>query len=235
MAKPSNPPPAAAELRNPKHRAVAEAFIRDPARVGWRAYKSVFPGTSEHAAQTSWSRLLRKAEFSGYLDRLKAAATDATVMDLREVLAEQSKIGRANMRDLVHIGVSDNIAADVAALAPEQSAAIQEITVESYSEPGAASADEALEDQPQGGALKRRKRKKAELRVVKRIKLKLHSKASALAELRAHHEPTRHEHTGAGGKPIEHKVELSPLEVARRIAFALERGRRELEKKGSKP
>lgn len=193
-----------AELRNPKHRAVAEAFIRDPQRIGWKAYKAVFPGTSKHAAETSWSRLLKRAEFSAYLDQLKAAAADATVMSLREVLAEQSKIGRADMRDFVQIGTADSVHEAVNDLAPEQSAAIQEITVETYLE---GHGDDA--------------------KTVKKVKFKLHSKASALAELRAHHEPHKHEHTGKDGKPIEVKsAPPTDLELVRRIHFILTKASR---------
>lgn len=202
-------------LSNPKHESVAQAFIRDPARIGWHAYKAVFTGCSDRAAQTAWSRLLKKPEFSARVDELLASAADASVMELREVLQELSNLGRANMRDFVQIGLADDLEAAIAGLTPQQSAAIQEITVESYDEPG--EADEKLEDQPHGGKLKRRA-----ARQVKRIKFKLHSKHAALAELRAHHEPQRHEHTGAGGGPIEKKTAEGELDLVRRIAFALE-------------
>lgn len=198
-----------AALSNAKHDAIAQAFIRDPQRIGWKAYKAVFPGTSDHAAQTSWSRLLKKAGFRARIEELKAAAADVAVMDLREVLAELSKLGRANMQDFAHIGSSDNVVGDIAELTPEQAAAIQEITVETYLE---GRGDDA--------------------KTVKRVKFRLHSKPAALAQLREHHEPQRHEHTGKGGGPIKTKdvSEHTPLEVARRIIFALERGRRELAK-----
>lgn len=196
-------------LSNAKHEAVAQAFVRDPQHVGWRAYKAVFTRSTRHAAETSFSRLLKNAEFSGRLDELKSAAADRAVMDLQEVLAEQSKIGRANLRDFAHLGTSDHIVKDIERLAPEQTAALQELTVETYLEG-----------------------KGKDAKTVRRVKFKLHSKPSALAELRAHHEPQKHEHTGKDGGPIKTKdvSELSPLEVARRIAFALERGRREMEK-----
>ena len=57
------------------------------------------------------------------------------------------------------------------------------------------------------------------------IKIKLHDKQAALVNLGKHLGMfvEKHEHTGANGGPIETK-ELSSLEVARRIAFALAAG-----------
>jgi hypothetical protein len=37
-------------LANPKHEAVAQAFIADPERIGWRAYSQVYPKSSQRAA-----------------------------------------------------------------------------------------------------------------------------------------------------------------------------------------
>lgn len=192
-------------LSNPKHEAVVRAYIGDPERIGSRAYCAVFPKASPRAAQTAWSRLLKKAVFKARLAEVEAEiaakALDAAVMSLREVLGEQSKIGRADMRDFVHLGLTDDLAGAVEDLPPEKTAAIQELTVETYVEGRGKAA-----------------------RTVKRVKFKLHSKAYALSELRAHHEPQRHEHTGADGKPIETKdltERPSDIEIARRLAFLL--------------
>lgn len=215
-------------LSNPKHEAVVHAYIRDPSRIGWKAYKSAFPKAKQHAAQTAWSRLLRKAGFSARIAELLEAAADDAVMCLNEILVEFSKVGRADMRDFVHLALSDNLVEAVNGLAPEQSAAIQELTVESYTEPDErATTDEVLEGQANGGGLKRRKRED-KVRVVKRVKLKLHPKLQALSELRDHFTPKRVEHTGKDGKPIQTEAvgELTDLELARRIAFALEQGAR---------
>jgi hypothetical protein len=38
-------------LENTKHEAVAQAYMADPAKVGWRAYKAVYPKSSRHAAE----------------------------------------------------------------------------------------------------------------------------------------------------------------------------------------
>lgn len=186
-------------LPSAKHEAVAQAYIKDPSRVGWRAYQAVYPKSSQRAAETAMGRLLKNAAFSSRIAELLAAAADATVMDLREVLAELSKLGRSNIQHVAHILVSDDVVADVKALPPEQSAAIAELTVESYQE-------FAGEDAPP--------------RTIKRVKFRLHDKRGALSELRKHHEPVKHEHSGKDGGPIETK-EVSDLEAARRIAFLL--------------
>lgn len=206
-------------LSNSKHEAVVRAYIADGERIGSRAYSAVFPKASRRAAETAWSRLLRSAVFAARIAAVEAeiaaAAIDSAVMSKHEVLAELSKLGRANMRDFVQIGVADDVVAAIADLPPEQTAAIQELTVESYSEPG----EELLQDQAHGGSLKRRTS-----RVIRRVKFKLHSKQAALAELRSHHEPQKHEHSGKDGKPIE-TVDVSErpsdIEIARRIHFLL--------------
>jgi hypothetical protein len=65
-------------LANAKHEAVAQAYVADPERIGWRAYRKVYPNSSRHAAETAWTRLLKIAEFSARLAELaEAAAQDA--------------------------------------------------------------------------------------------------------------------------------------------------------------
>ena len=55
-------------LSNQRHEGVAQAYIADPEKVGWKAYKKVYPKSSQHAAETGFSRLLLKnAEFASRL------------------------------------------------------------------------------------------------------------------------------------------------------------------------
>lgn len=194
-------------LSNPKHDAVALAYIRDPSRIGWKAYQAVYPNSSETAARTAWTRLLKKADFSARIAELNAKAADSAVMDLREVLAELSKLGRSNMQDFTVRGDdTGEVIASLQDLERDHAAAIQELTVETYIE---GHGDEARE--------------------VKRVKLKLHDKRGALAELRRHHEPQKHEHSGKDGNPIETKdvtERPSDLEIARRVAFLLSQATR---------
>jgi len=198
-------------LKNAKHEAVLAAFIANSDRVGWRAYQSVYPNSSQRAAETAWSRLMKDAEFSARHDELVGAVTEeakrAAVMDLTEVLEELSKLGRSNIQNVV---VRSDDTADVvqslSEMAPEHAAAIKSLTIETYME-GAGE----------------------EAREVKKLRFELHDKKGALSELRRHFEPDKHEHTGKDGKPIEVADATEPLDeldVARRIAFLLERAAR---------
>lgn len=196
-----------AALRNAKHEAVLAAFIADAERVGWRAYRAVYPKSSQRASETAWSRLLKSAEFKARHDELlaavMAAAKSKAVMDLSEVLEELSKLGRSNVQRML-VGGDDTaeVVASLRALAAEDAAAIQEIVVDAYVEGAGEDARE-----------------------VKRVRLKLHDKRGALAELRRHYEPSKHEHSGKDGAPIKTE-EVSATEIGRRIAFALAQAQR---------
>jgi hypothetical protein len=50
-------------LSNQRHEAVALAYIADPEKIGWRAYQSVYSKSSRPAAESGFSRMLRKAKF----------------------------------------------------------------------------------------------------------------------------------------------------------------------------
>jgi phage terminase small subunit len=148
-------------LSNAKHEAVARALIADPKSVGWRAYKSVYPKCSRHAAETGYTRLSKNAAFAARLDELQAAAAEGAVATWREVLEELTRIGLANMADYVG---KDDIPLSVQKLTRDQAAAIQEYTVEQYVE---GNGDNA--------------------KTVKRIKIKLANKRDALVDLGRHH------------------------------------------------
>ena len=148
-------------LSNAKHEAVARALIADPKSVGWRAYKSVYPKCSRHAAETGYTRLSKNAAFAARLDELKAVTAEGAVATKREVLEELTRIGLANMADYVG---KDDITLPVQRLTRGQAAAIQEYTVEQYVE---GNGDNA--------------------KTVKRIKIKLANKRDALVDLGRHH------------------------------------------------
>ncbi len=205
---------AADPLQNAKHEAVLQHFFADPKRIGWRCYQLVYPNSSQRAAETGFSRLLKTAEFGERLAWLQKSAAAGNVMDLNEVLVELSKLGRSSIKNVIVRGDDTaDVVKQLENLPDEAAATIQELTVETYVEGSGKDA-----------------------RQVKRVKVKLHSKHAALAELRNHHEPHKHEHTGAGGGPMQHEVddkrELSELELGRRILFTLERAARAKPKKG---
>lgn len=204
-------------LKNAKHEAVAQTFFADPQRIGWKAYKVHYPRSSQRAAETGFSRLLKNAEFLARIAELDEAAAGAKVMELHEVLLELSRLGRSNLKHcLVGADNTADVVANIRDLPDEHAAAIQELTVDYYTE---GRGDDARE--------------------VKRVKIKLHNKLGALSELRRHYEPQKH--ADPDGRPLgtgaaETLAEnLTDLEIARRIAFALEKGAREAAAKAKKP
>jgi hypothetical protein len=84
-------------LPNQRHEAVALAYVTDPQKIGWRAYQSVYSKSSQHAAETGFSRMLKNAEFCARIAELQAeAATDAKIT-LESLLREASDIQTAAM------------------------------------------------------------------------------------------------------------------------------------------
>lgn len=199
---------AAIPLQNAKHEAVLQHYFSDAERVGWRCYQRVYPKSTQKASSAAFSRLLKTANFAERLVWLQKSAASSNIMDLNEVLSELSKLGRSSIKKVIVGGdTASDVVESLRSMEDDDAATIQELTIETYVEGGG---DDARE--------------------VKRVKVKLHSKHAALSELRRHHEPDKHEHTGAGGGAIEHHhdvdVGMSDLDIARRIAFALEKGAR---------
>lgn len=203
---------AAKPLQNAKHEAVLQAYIADRQRVGFKAYLAVYPQSSDAAAKTGFSRLLKNADFAARLQHLDAEITarvvDDSVMSAREVLQELSKLGRSSIKNVIVSGDdTSDIVKSLRDMADEHAATIKTLTFETYVE----GAGEDARD-------------------VKRVKLELHDKRGPLRDLAQHHKllTEKHEHTGKDEGPIEVKdvTEMSDLELARRIAFTLERGAR---------
>src|SRR5258708_34338275 len=82
-------------LTNGKHEAVAVAYIADPERIGWRAWKKVYPKSARHTAENCFSRLMKKDEFSARLAELAEAAAQGAGASAHEALGELSRHGRA--------------------------------------------------------------------------------------------------------------------------------------------
>jgi phage terminase small subunit len=151
-------------LANAKHEAVAQAYLVDPKKVGWRAYKSVYRKSSRHAAETGFGRLLKDREFAARVAELNAAAAEGAVASARQVLEELTKIGMASMLDYMRIGADGNPVLDFSTLTEDKAAAIHEVIVETYMD---GRGDDARE--------------------VKKVKFKLYDKPAALAALGRHH------------------------------------------------
>ena len=79
-------------LSNQRHEAVAEAYIADPERVGWKAYKKVYPKSSQHGAETGFSRLLKNVEFAARLAELQHTAATHAEITLETLLRETAEI-----------------------------------------------------------------------------------------------------------------------------------------------
>lgn len=210
-------------LANAKREAFARAIVAGASQR--EAYLAAgYKPRTDAAADTAASRLLSEVEVARRVNALKAAAADKTVMDLKEVLQELSKLGRSSIQDMVNVGGDDSgdVIQSLRDMKPEHAAAVQELTIETYLDAGA-EPDEMQEPQGHGGSLRRRRG-----REVKKVKIKLHDKRAALSELRRHLEPVKHADpdgrplgTGAAEAAAE-RDQLSELELARRIAFALE-------------
>jgi len=209
-------------LKNAKHEAVLQAYILDPKRIGFRAYLSVYPKSSEAAAQTGFSRLLRNAGFAARLAFLDARVTEQVVersaITVERVIDELAKIGFANMGDYFRAGDDGVPRLRVSELNRDQLAALQEVTCEEEIEPG-----ESDDDNPT---------------IVRKTKFKLWDKRAALVDIGKHLGAFKDkvELTGKDGGAVEVKTEdLSQLELARRIAFALEAGARAAAKAAPAP
>ena len=116
----------------------------------------------------------------------------AASLSRRQVLEGLSRLASSNMHD--YFGEGD-VTLPVAALTRDQAAAIQECTVEHYTE---GSGDSA--------------------RQVKRIKFKLADKRAALVDLGRHHKlfTDKFEHGGKDGGPIEGRITVEFVEAPKR-------------------
>lgn len=144
-----------------KHEAVALAYLTDPQHIGWRAYQSVYPNSSQHGAETQFSRLLKNVEFAARLAELGQQAAQGAVMTATEVLEGLTVLARSNMQD--YVGAHGQVL-DVGQLTRQHAAAIHELTSDTYMDGGG---DDARE--------------------VKRVKLRLYDKRAALVDLGKHH------------------------------------------------
>jgi hypothetical protein len=75
-------------LSNQRHEAVALAHISDPEKIGWRAYQSVYSKSSRPAAESGFSRMLRKAKFCARVAELQAGAAADAEITLEGLLRE---------------------------------------------------------------------------------------------------------------------------------------------------
>jgi hypothetical protein len=128
---------------------------------------------------------------------------------LDHVVEELATLGFANMDDYVSLTSGGEPFVDLSKLSRHQMAAIQEVTVEDFTDG-----------------------RGPDVRKVRRVKLKLHDKRGPLVDLGKHFGGfvNRTELTGRDGGPVEHAAvtvaAIGVVEAARRIAFAFSRAAR---------
>jgi phage terminase small subunit len=151
-------------------------------------------GYSAKTAQEQGSRLLSNVMVAAAIEVAQEARAQRTEITADRVLTELAKLGFANMADYMRASPGGDPYLDFSELTRDQAAALQEITVEDFKD---GRGDEA--------------------RDVRRVKFKLADKQAALVALGRHLGifVDKHEHTGAGGGPIETSA-LTPEERARR-------------------
>lgn len=144
-----------------KHRekAFALAYIKDPNAT--RAAIAV--GLSPKGAHTEGCKLLKKPYVADLLQKHRQRLEDRTQVTVERLLAELGKVAFASMADYFTVDDEGQPQLDMSQLAPEQWAAIGEITTEVYW------------DGP-----------KDQQREVKRTKFKLHDKLGAIDKALRH-------------------------------------------------
>ncbi len=143
------------------------------------------------------------------VQEIQAAAAKRAEITIERTLLELAKIGYVDIRKAVRWG---------------EGIAIKDGEGNETISNGAAMLDSAEIDDDTAAAI-------AEVAQTRDgVKIKFHDKLGALEKIGKHLGMfvDRHELTGKDGGPIE-VADLSPLEMARRIAFSLEKGRRALE------
>jgi phage terminase small subunit len=157
-------------------------------------------GYSAKTAQEQGSRLLSNVMVAAAIEVAQEARAHRTGVTADRVVAELAKIGFANMADYLRANPGGDPYLDFSALSRDQAAALQEVTVEDYTEG-----------------------RGEEKRDVKRVKFKLADKRAALVDLGRHLGlfVDRHEHSGPDGRPIQ-VDQLTPEERAKRALALLD-------------
>jgi phage terminase small subunit len=140
-------------------------------------------GYSEHTAKQIGTENLSKPAIADAIAAAQAKQSKRTEVTADRVVAELAKLGFANMADYMRGHPDGDPYLDFSSLTRDQAAALQEVTVDRYTEGGGEDARE-----------------------VKRVKFRLADKRAALVDLGKHlgiFKPERIEVSGPGGEPIE--------------------------------
>ncbi len=167
----------------PKQKRFVEEYLADKELNATKA--AINAGYSEKTARQQGARLLTNVDIQNAIQEAQNKRSERVEITQDDVLKELIKLGFSNMLDYVQVS-SDGLAyVDLSTLTREQAAAIQEITVDEYTEGKGEGA-----------------------RDVKKVKVKLADKKSALELIGKHLTmfKDRVEHTGKDGEPIGVKV-----------------------------
>lgn len=196
-----------AELKNARHERFAQLVAGGMPQA--EAYVDAGFKCEPKAAEASASRLHAKPDVAARVKEITGEAAERTTVTIVRAVEELAKLGFANVqrfKDLAFTG-------DVEDLDEDDAAALRSVTVEHYTD---GKGDDARE--------------------VKRVKFEIHDKRGPLTDIIRHLGGFRHQRAdeAAPGKPGAPVAgEVSELELARRIAFALELGARKAQQAGA--
>jgi phage terminase small subunit len=155
------------------------------------------------------SRLAHKPQIQARIQDILGKAAAKTDIKVERILEELARIGFANMLDYVSVGQGGDANLNLTGLTRDTAAAISEIVVDTHNA-----------------------RDGKDTVVVRRVRFKLLDKRAALVDLGKHlgmfkDRVERADEDGAPDSVPAETPELSPLQIGRRIAFALERAKRD--------
>ena len=154
--------PGSEPVGNPKRERFCREWIID--HNGTQA--AIRAGYSAKTAKSAGQRLLTYADVRARVKFLEARIIHGLELSAETTVRELAKLAYANMDDFVTVQPDGSAVLDLGRTTRDHRAAIQEITVDSYTEKGEGGEDD--------------------VQVVKKVKLKLYDKRQALVDLGRH-------------------------------------------------
>lgn len=156
-----NKPDPTCPLPNSKHEAFVQALLKGACA------DAAYASAGYRAHRQNAARLMTNDDIQDRLAHLKSVVTkkvvEATSISVTDVLKELAKLGFSNMRNYARITSGGDAFLDLSKISEDNWAAIQEMTVEEYKD----GKGEAARD-------------------IKRVRIKLHGKESALVNIGKH-------------------------------------------------
>jgi phage terminase small subunit len=154
-------PDPSSPLTNPRHEAFVQALVKGANATQAYAFAGYQPHDS--AAARLFGNVRVRARLAHLQQLVAAKVVDLTAVTTADVLRELAKLGFSSMKDYVGKTEGGQFHVDLTNTAKDKWAAIQEVTTEVYTEG-----------------------KSEEARVVRRTRIKLHGKESALVSIGKH-------------------------------------------------